>query len=406
MKTQQSQEMYKRAVCVVETGGALDTKPLKVKVWLQKLGVWWRCLPRSCYKKVAAFGFHWEEVWHPRQAYISLPADMDVGRLQKASARSGDALVKMVVTHSCGKATTTTPVAEFVRRLGEEGPEGFVLQLSMASGNTEARKEQHTGDESEGVGGQGKAESEGTEGQGEAEGAAPWVGKTCKCPSCVLPFWGLLRAWEPLPVKPPTAMDTYVDILAAECAVLKKEGEVLLKGKRSCTSELAALQAEMERMERELDRAEASWASVVTGECDAEASEHLEGTDEEGFSCRDEELWGELLADGIEGCSVAHGNTPKRYEHKTRSGVNTTETPKRYEHKTRSGVNTVETPKRYEHKTRSGVNTTETPKRYEHKTRSGVNTTETPKRYEHKTRSGVNTVETHRNVTNTRLAAE
>lgn len=78
-------------------------------------------------------------------------------------------------------------------------------------------------------------------------------------------------------------MDTYVDILAVEYTVLKKEDDLLLMEKRRCVSELAALKAEMECMGRELDSAEASWASGVMGECEAETREHLQ----KDFSFRD-----------------------------------------------------------------------------------------------------------------------
>lgn len=271
-------------VCVVEAGGALDTKPLKVKVSVQKLGRWWRWLPRPSYKKVAAFHFHWEEIFHTRKTYTSKQADMNMARLLKAKSRSGDALVKMAMTHSYGKVVAITTVTDFLRRLGKGQPDGFVFQLSMANKNTKAPEEQHTQDKSESMEGQGKVEAE-----------APWVGKTCKCPHCVLPFWELLRAWEPLPVKPPTAMDTYVDILATECTVLKKEANVMLEEKRSCASELAALKAEMDRMERELDRAEASWANAVMEESEEQTSVQLEGTEEDYFGYRNEELWTELL---------------------------------------------------------------------------------------------------------------
>lgn len=266
----------KLATCVVEVGGAPEYKPYKVKVSVQKLGGWWRWVPWPSYKKVAVFGFHWEELWHPRQAYTSLPADIDVGRLQKACATSGDALVKIVVKDTYGKSVTTTPVAEFVRRLGEEEPAGFVLQLSVEGEhykNTKAQQDQQE-DKSEGVQGQRNADSRGSEGQGKAQDNTPGE---VTCPSCKieLPF-GLVKKecdWDPLAVEPPTVMDTYVDLLAAECTIMKKEGYMLLRGKRSYMSELAALQAEMDRMEREMDRAEASWASTLMAE--AESSEDL-----------------------------------------------------------------------------------------------------------------------------------
>ncbi|MPC26791.1 hypothetical protein E2C01_019941 [Portunus trituberculatus] len=274
--------MQKRAICIVEASGAPDTKPQKVKVWVQKTGRWWQCLPRPVFKKVAAFRFHWLDLWHQQTAYTTLPAEFDLASLQKANARSGDALVKMVVTLSYGKATTTEPVAEFLRGLGEEGPRGFVLQLSIAQGDQQPKVKAE--------------ESEAVQEQEEVEECEPpLVFRTsvlCKCEDCVLPFWRLLRAYEPRPPKPPpTAMDTYVDIMATECSLLRKEGQVLLKEKRSGKSELAALQAEMDRMEKELDRAEASLA----GAGEAEAGEHLE----EEFSLIDDELW-ELLGDGAE----------------------------------------------------------------------------------------------------------
>ncbi|MPC57500.1 hypothetical protein E2C01_051481 [Portunus trituberculatus] len=182
----QSEEMQKSAICIVEAGGAPDAKPQRVKVYVQKLG---------------------------RLAYKTLPAEFDLACLQKASARSEDALVKMVVTLSYGKATTTIPVAEFMRRLGEE---------------TNSTREQE------------KVEEE-----------APWVSRisVCKCSDCVLPFWPLLRAWEPPLVKPRTEMDTNVDIRA------------------------------------------------VVGECKAETGKQLE--DEFSFMGEDEELW-EVLGDGGE----------------------------------------------------------------------------------------------------------
>lgn len=106
--------------------------------------------------------------------------------------------MKMMVKHEHGKiivatdTTTTTPVAEFMLRLGEEDPEGSVLQLSMAY----KQEDQHEEDKSEGIDGQEKAESLDTDIQRKAEGKAPWVGKTweCKCENCVLPFWQLVRA--------------------------------------------------------------------------------------------------------------------------------------------------------------------------------------------------------------------
>ena len=252
-------EMVQRATCVVDLGGDPECMPHKVEVWVQRLGRWWRWLPRPCYKKVAVFGFDWKELRVARQAYTSLPADMDLARVVKASAKPGAALVKMVLKYTYGKAVTTTPAAEFLQRLGPKGPEGFVLQLSVGRTNTEAAQQEQDRN----------AAGKNGQGQGQAEGEARCVTKKwkCQCPSCVpmLPFWRLMRAcdWAPLPVKPPTAMDTYVDILSAECTTMKTEGDLLLKARRSCKSELAALMAEMDRMEREIDRAEDSWASIV-----------------------------------------------------------------------------------------------------------------------------------------------
>ena len=295
------QEMCcKRGVCVVNVRGNPDAKPLKVKVWVQKLGRWWRCLPRPAYKKVAVFDFHWEEVWHRRMEYTSMPADIDVGRLQKASARSEDALVKMEVTYSYGKITHTTPVEEFVGRLREEEPRGLVLQVAIATEDYDWQGEQQQQARSEGVEGHGgEPHTEGTEGQGEADQQQPkWVGKISQ--DCSYPWWRIMknRQLKPLPTKPPTKVETYVEIMTQECKVLRSEAKVALKGGRSCKSELAALMAEMDRMEQELDRAEASWASfVLGGEGEGEVSEHLEEAQEEQFTLTDDELWRELFGD-------------------------------------------------------------------------------------------------------------
>ena len=274
------QKMEKRGISIVKTGGDPFTKPHKVKVLVQRLGRWWQCLPRPAYKKVATFEFDFLELCRHRQAYTTLPAEFDLACLQKANARSGDALVKVVVTLTYGKVTLTEPVAEFLHRLGEEGPEGFVLRLNI---KTEDQEPQDETEVPEAVKEQGKEENEAMEGKEKTEGKAPFIGRICHCLQCE-PLW----YWEALPVKPPTAMDTYVDILSAECTVMRNEGKVLLKEKRTCASELAALQAEMDRMEKELDRAEASWTSA--GE--EEAGDHLEGE----FSLIDDELL-ELLGE-------------------------------------------------------------------------------------------------------------
>ena len=275
--------MQRHAICIVKTGGDPYTKPQKVKVGVQKLGRWWQCLPRPAFKKVATFEFEFSELWYRRQAYTTLPADFDLARLQNTKDRSEDALVKVVVTLTYRKVALTEPVAEFMRRLGEEEERGFVLRLNI-KGEDQQPQDEAEGEEAV------KGEEKAVEGQGKAEGKAPWVGRTrhCECFQCGPPLWYLMKDWEPLPVKPPTAMDTYVDILSAECTVLRNEGKVLLKEKKSCTSELAALQAELDRMEKELDRAEASWAS----EGEAEAGEE--------FSLIDGELWREPLDYGGE----------------------------------------------------------------------------------------------------------
>ena len=226
--------MEKRGISIVKTGGDPFTRPHKVKVLVQKLGRWWQCLPRPVYKKVATFEFEYLELCRHRQAYTTLPAEFDLACLQKANARSGDALVKVVVTLTYGKVTLTEPVAEFLHRLGEEGPEGFVLRLNIRNEDQEPQDEAEDGEE---VKEPEKAQNEAVEGQGKTQKP---LGRVCHCLKCK-PLW----YFEALPVKPPTAMDTYVDIMTAECTVMRNEGKVLLKEKRTCASELAALQAEI-----------------------------------------------------------------------------------------------------------------------------------------------------------------
>ncbi len=289
MKSDALEKTEMHGVCEVEAGDAPHAKPLKVKVSVQKRGWWWRCVPRASFKQVAVFPFHGEEYYMTTpKTYTSMPAAMDMGRLLKARHRSGDALVKIVLTHSQGKVVTFRPVADFMRRLGKGETEDFVLGLTIDDGNTKAPEQQHKQDDA----------CETNERKGMVEEKTPWVGKMCpKCPLCTLPFWDLLQAWEPLPVKPPTEMDTYVDILSAECTVLKTDARVLVKEKQSSVSELAALKAEMARMEQEMDRLEASWASDLMEEGEGEPSLELGGMEEEDCGSRNEEEWRELLGD-------------------------------------------------------------------------------------------------------------
>ncbi len=288
MKTVSADNSEMRGVCVVEAAGAPHTTPLKVKVAVQKSGWLWRCVPCASYKQVAAFTFHWEDTFTTRQTYTSLPAALDVGRLLTARQRSEEAVVKIVMKHNRGKVVTLTTVAEFLRRLGRGDNEDFVFGISIESENKKECEEQQAHETKQHT-------HESNEGKGMADTKAPWVGRTCKCPNCVLPFWGLLQAWEPLPVKPPTVMDTYVDILSTECTLMKKETDVLLKEKKTCASELAALKAEMARMESEMDRMEASWVNDAMDEGQGAMSLNNERTEEEGCGSKNKEEWRKLL---------------------------------------------------------------------------------------------------------------
>ncbi|XP_063848824.1 uncharacterized protein LOC135093268 [Scylla paramamosain] len=286
MKTENPEKSEMHGVCVVDAGGAPYTKPHKVKVLVQKRGWWWRCVPLVACKQVVAFTFPWEKYCMSTcKTYISLPAPLDMGRLQEARRRSGDAVVKMVMTHTGGKVVTLTTVENFLRRLAWKEAEEVVLHLSIDDGHSKEPPEQEAQNDT----------CENSEHKEMEASEAPWVGKTCKCPRCVLPFWELLRAWEPLPVKPPTVMDTYVGNLLAEGTVLKTETKMLEKDRKSCVSQLAALNAETAFMEQEMDRVEASWASDVMEEGQGELSLELGGTEEEGYGSRNEEEWMELL---------------------------------------------------------------------------------------------------------------
>ncbi|MPC72475.1 hypothetical protein E2C01_066783 [Portunus trituberculatus] len=134
----------------------------------------------------------------------------------------------------------------------------------------------------------------------EAKKAKACRTSICKCPDCVLPFRKLLRAWELMLVKPPTTMDMYADILAMEYTVMREEANVLLKEKQSYASDLVALKAEMDHIERELDRTEALWAGTVM-ESEEDKSLQMEGTGEGYFGYSNEELWTEMLDNVSEG---------------------------------------------------------------------------------------------------------